>query len=438
MKYSWSRATLWIISYLAVAAAPMILALIGPEVEVRDFWTEFSVKLGFVGFAIMGMQFVLTGRFRQFAARFGVDSMWQFHRQAGLVAFFFILAHPIILLLSDAQYLEYLDPRVNFLRAVSLSAATAGLIVLIVATLWREPIGLSYEWWRVSHGIIALLIMLVGIAHILQVGFYISTLWQQTILVGMTAGAFWFLIDARLLKPLRMRKKPYRVVEVKEERGKTWTLTLEPDGHEGMRYRPGQFAWITLGNTPFSLQQHPFSFSSSAESPYISLSIKELGDFSRTVKDIAPGSRAFLEGPYGYFVPDPDPAVGAIFIVGGIGITPTLSMMRTFRDRQDPRQMVLFYGNPKLEVAPFKEELDAIEKNTNLKVIHVLDSPPEDWQGEKGFITQEVLRRHIPGDLSTYEYFICGPDPMMDAVETALLKMGAPWKRVFSERFKIV
>ncbi len=440
MNYGLFQVALWLAAYLALAIAPMALAYLGPLPAPRDFWVEFSVGLGFVGLAIMGLQFVLTGRFRSVAATLGLDAMLQFHRQAGLVAFVFILAHPLILFATDPAYLAYLDPRVNFLRAVALSAVLAALVLLIVTTFWRRPLGLSYEYWRAMHGLLALFVMFVGLVHILQVGYYVSTLWRQLLWGGMTVAAMLLLVNTRVIKPYRMLRRPYRVSAIKQELRDVWTLVLEPVGHEGMTFKPGQFVWLTLGKTPFSLQQHPFSISSSAEERgRLELTIKALGDFTRSIEEVEPGTRAYLEGPYGAFTPDPAPTRGIVFVVGGVGITPVISMLRSFRDRRDPRPLRLIYGNRDWENILFRDELAALQEELKLEVVHVLEAPPPSWSGETGRLTPAVLARYLPKPrVEAYDYFVCGPQGMMDAVEPFLRRQGVPLRQIYSERFAIV
>ncbi|MEX2467779.1 MAG: ferric reductase-like transmembrane domain-containing protein [Gemmatimonadota bacterium] len=75
----------------------------------------------------------------------GLDSMLQFHRQMGLVAAVFILAHPTLLFVTDPTYLEYLDPRVLLVRAIALAAAIGALLLLVAASMWRLTFRLSYE-----------------------------------------------------------------------------------------------------------------------------------------------------------------------------------------------------------------------------------------------------------------------------------------------------
>ncbi len=166
-------------------------------------------------------------------------------------------------------------------------------------------------------------------------------------------GFFWIviylclalLLYVRLLKPLVLLRHPYRVERVRKEKGNSWTLVLRPEGHRGFTFKPGQFAWLTIRNSPFALKEHPFSLSSSAMQPQtIHLTIKQLGDFTRRIKDISPGQTAYLDGPYGAFSIDRHPYSDYIFIAGGIGIAPIMCMLRTLADRGDERALLLFYA----------------------------------------------------------------------------------------------
>ncbi len=429
----------WLTIFFVLVAAPLVLALIGHQQESRGFWIEFGVGLGFVGLAMMGLQFLLTARYSKIGFPFGMDELLQFHGQAGYFAWGFIMTHFFVLLLSNTDFLEFLDPRVNFLRALALSSVIIAVTALIVLTLWREKFGLIYEWWRLSHGLLALFVVLVGTVHIMQVGFYVSELWQQVTWVGFSVIAMGLLVHNRVFRPWQMSRKPYEVISVKKEVDEIWSIVLEAKGHQGFTFRAGQFAWVTLGDTPFKLQQHPFTISSSAEKKSrIRFTIKELGDFTSEISSIKPGSGAFVEGPYGNFTLSESTATHNIFITGGIGITPAMSILNTLRDRRDTRRMTLIYGSPNREQTPFFEELKVLSAELNLQVIHVFEDAEENPEGEKGFITEKILKKYTPGNFASCEYFICGPPAMMNAVEPVISGWGVPVHKVHSERFNIV
>jgi len=84
---------------------------------------------------------------------------------------------------------------------------------------------------------------------------------------------------------------------------------------------------------------------------------------------------------------------------------------------------------------PFHEELEQLTDRLNLTLVHVLERPPADWEGETGYVTADVLARHLPSSYRRFQFFICGPDPMMDAAEAALVELGVPAERIHTERF---
>lgn len=437
---SFLRSVFWLGVYLLLVLAPLFILLAGETPPGRGFWWEFSVALGYAALSMMGVQFALTARFKHATSPFGIDIIYYFHRQVSLLAFIFIVLHLVSLYVASPRYLlSSLDP----LTAPWMGrAALAGMVsfgLVLVTSLWRKRLSLQYERWRLWHGLLAVAGVALAIAHIEGAGYYITIPWKR--ILWSVYAMFWvgLLMHVRLIKPWMMLKRPYIVDDLRKERGRAWTLSLRPTGHKGLTFKPGQFAWLTIGKSPFAIEEHPFSFSSSAaHTEILSFTIKELGDFTSTIKNIAIGTRVCLDGPYGSFSVDRHRAPGYAFIAGGIGIAPITCMLKTLADRSDSRPLTLVYATRTLENATFIEELDILKTRLNLNVIHVLEDPLEDWQGEKGYPTVDVLQRCLPIACRKYHYFICGPDPMMDMVETALYKLGVPMCQFHSERFNIV
>jgi predicted ferric reductase len=431
--------TFWILVYLALALTPLLVLVIDPERPGRGFWTEFSVGLGFAGLAMMGLQFFLTARYRAVTSPYGIDVVYHFHRQISLVAFLFILAHPTILLITRPGMLAMFDI-FNAPWQMRLGVfAVVALAVLIVTSLWRLQLRINYEPWRISHGILATAAVTLAMSHVVMVGYYVGTPWKRAI--WLTLGLVWIgsLLYIRIIRPIMMLRRPYEVEEVRPEHGNTWSLALRPKGHKGLEFKPGQFVWLTLWNSPFATNEHPFSFSSSAmENGRFELAIKELGDFTEKIKLLKPGTRAYVDGPFGVFTIDGSDAPGFVFLAGGIGISPIMSMLRTLADRRDKRPLLLIYGSKNWDQLTFREEIDELQERLNLLVVYVLEEAPDDWEGETGFVTAEMLARYLPENRMELEYFICGPELMLNAVENALKKLGISLEQTNSERFNLV
>jgi 3-phenylpropionate/trans-cinnamate dioxygenase ferredoxin reductase subunit len=433
----------WIGLYLLLTVLPLLILLLYPPTpnDTRSFWTEFSVALGFLGLAMMALQFALTARINRIEASYGIDLILQFHRYISLAAFVSIILHPLILLvIRTEEMLQLLSFFQAPWRARFAVIGTLALIVLVVSSIWRQQLNIQYENWRILHGIMAVTALGFGLAHALGVSYYLSLFWKGVLWSGIAVFALWLLVYVRIVKPYFMQKKPYLVETVIPQRGNVWNLVLRPRGHEGLRFQPGQFAWITLEISPFRMREHPFSFASSAENPdRIEFGIKALGDFTQTIKDVKPGTKAFLDGPYGVFTSDRyENTAGFVMIAGGIGITPIYSILLTLADRGDERPLTLIYSSKKWEDITYREEIEALKNKLDLTVIHVLREPPDNWSGETGYVDKELLRRYIPKRPATRNYFICAAPKMMDQVEQALHDLDVPVTHVHMEHYNLV
>jgi predicted ferric reductase len=429
----------WIGVYLAVTLSPLLVIMLVGRPEGRGFWTEFSAALGFAGLSMLGLQFALTSRFRGASAPYGMDVVLQFHRQISLLAAGLVVSHVVILFITRPGTLELLNVFEAPWRARFGLLALAGLGVLIVLSVWRVELRMRYEPWRVVHGLLAVAILGFGAAHVIGVGHYLELFWKQALWIAMALGAMGLLIYIRVARPAKILHRPWTIDEVIEERGEAWTLRLRPVGHPGMDFEPGQFAWLTVDRSPFGVREHPFSFSSSADEPERpALTIKALGDFTSTVGDTEPGTIAYLDGPHGVFIPRRMEADEFFFVAGGIGITPIMSILRTFADRADRRPLTLIYASESWDAITFREEIEALAERLNLRVVHVLRDPPDDWQGEVGYVDRDLIARYLPDDPESAAYMLCGPDPVTDATEDALHSLDVPHGRIRVERFDVV
>jgi predicted ferric reductase len=435
------RGILWVQLYLLVSVAPLVFALLGDTPDGRDVWTEFSVALGFVGLSMLGLQFVITARFGNVAAPYGMDVVIRFHRGISLVAFTFILAHPILLFVTDPTTLELLRFWDAPWRARFGLLSVVGLVVIVVSSLRREQLRLTYEVWKVAHGVLAVLIVATALLHVQLVGYYVSTLWKQALWAAMSVALIGVLGYVRIVAPILRFRRPWEVVSVEPAGGDAWHVTLRPLGHRGLDAIPGQYAWLVVGAGPFSVEQHPFSISGDAEHPdgWVRFTIKELGDWSATVGEIRPGTRAYVDGAYGAFSPDRAEAPGYVFVAGGVGITPILGILHTLAARGDRRPMTVVHADRTVEDLTGSDELSALQDRLDLEVITVLEDPPDGWEGDTGLPDADLLDRVAPDrQRERFQYFVCGPPPMLDAVEASLEDRGVPIENIQVERFALV
>jgi len=431
--------TFWVILYCFLVFTPLLILILGPGQVPRVPLQNISVGLAFIGLAIMGLQFALTARIKPIERPFGSDLVYHYHRQIGIAAFLMIFAHPILLFVLSTGYLSLLNIFTSPLRA---KAGVLSLL-LLVGVVWlaefRSKLKIPYWFWKIWHGIIAILTMGLAIIHILLNGNYINLPWKQQLWIAYLVVWVLLLVYTRIIYPIKLMRNPYQVVRVTPERGSSSSLRLKSIKKSSFDFHPGQFAWLTAWKTPFSDTEHPFSLSSSAEHPeQIEMTIKKLGKFTTSIQEVKPGQQVYVDGAYGSFSCDRYPqATALVLIAGGIGITPLMSTLRTLADRGDKRPILLLYANRDWENVTFREELEPLKQKLNLKVVHILEQTPQNWSGETGFITPEILNRHIDSGMRQAEMhvFLCGPKPMMDAVGKHLLAVGIPPAKIHSEQF---
>lgn len=221
--------------------------------------------------------------------------------------------------------------------------------------------------------------------------------------------------------------------------GDATRLVLQADNHPGMSFKPGQYAWITLGDSPFSLQQHPFSINSKDDNPlHLEFTAKHAGDFTCSLSKVKTGSRAWVEGPYGVFTLNPNDGRDTVMVAGGVGITPIISMLRSCVADNSQKKLLLLYANNDKASVLFWDELVQLSSQLDLQVVHVLKEPPEDWDGEKGLIDDELLAKYLEHSVSNTDYYVCGPPPLMNTVESVLRQRKVPLQNIYSERFNLV
>jgi len=437
MRKTWKTA-LWIGVYLALILAPLILLLVTPRPPQREFWREFAVALGFAGLSLMGLQFIPTARLKFLSDIFPMDTTYYFHHWTSILSTLFIVAHPLILIANNRYVLILFDLANAPWRARAGIMAGLAVIALSVLSVWRKELQLEYEPWKFLHNLLAVGATGMALWHIFGVRYYLSSPVQRVLWIALPVVWGGFLGYVKLYKPWSLLRHPYRLVEIREESSNCWTLVVEAVGHEGLRFHAGQFAWLRIGRSPFAIQEHPFSFSSSAErAGPLEFTVKELGDFTSQIQDLELGVTVYVDGPYGEFCIDQHDAPGYVFLAGGIGSAPMMSMLRTLADRGNDCPLCLFYGNLNWEQVVFRDEIEALKKRLNLQVVHVLEKPGPDWEGESGYIDTDLLDRYLPHNRQELFYFISGPMPMIHAVKASLRELEIPRRRVCEEQYEL-
>jgi predicted ferric reductase len=434
------RAVAWLAVHVLIAVAPLALSF--TEVRPsRGFAVNLSVALGFIALSVLGLQFALAARFSRPTAPFGIDWVLRYHRQISFLAVVAAFGHPLLLFLAEERYRVLLDVVHAPVRAKCAWISVLALALLMVTSIWRRAMRLSYPVWHVLHSVLGVTIVLAGLGHAFLVNYFFSELWVRVAWAGYAAAFLWLAVWVRLVKPLRLWRRPWRVVELWPEPGGSVTVGLEPARRHSGRpfsFQAGQFAWIMPGRMPFRPTYHPFSISSSALRPRVEFTIKQVGEFTSSIRKLKVGDTVYVDGPHGGFTLERHPGMGYVFLAAGVGVTPFLSMLATLADQGDQRPIWLFLGNRTQDQITGIRQLQKLQGRLNLTVVHVISRPTDTWPGERGRIDAKVLARHLPPHHRNLQYFICAREEMVQAVRSSLGELSVPADRVHSEHFGMV
>ena len=214
------------------------------------------------------------------------------------------------------------------------------------------------------------------------------------------------------------------------------TVAFYFDKPAGFTHEAGQNAMFTLINPAeddASGPTRPFTIASAPHEPELMIATRmRASAFKRTLAAASLGTKVEMEGPAGVMVLHEDAARPAVFLAGGIGITPFLAMARDAAKRRLPHRLVLFYSNRRPRDAAFLSELERLQ-GPNFKLIATMTDVP-DWPGEKRRISRELLAAHLP-DLREPVYYFAGPPDMTMAVQGMLKDLGVSEDDMRSEEF---
>jgi predicted ferric reductase len=398
------------------------------DLPFGEYLYDAGRLLALVGFVFVFFQYVFSSKVKWIERDLGLDKLFGIHRVSGLIGLTFILIHPAFLFLSDIAYGDF--PSFSPGKLIGFISLFVFVVAVGAAVLYGR-LRLKYEVWKAVHWANYVALPL-GFAHSLFLG---SDLANQPL------RAFWFVLAGlyvailvyKLWNRVRARRHPFQVTEVVQETHDTWSLYFE-----GRRvdYEPGQFLILWLIRDGRVSAPHPFTVSSSPTWEKLAISVKAVGDFTATIGDTRISDRAYVDAPYGAFSFLKHDAQNLIFIAGGIGITPFISMLRYMVDRGLERNVLLIWGNKTERDIAFRGELEEmVAAIPALRVVHVM-SNQGDWPGDRGYVDGELLRKYT-STIEDPQIFVCGPPVMMVKVIQALRELGVPKGRIHYERFAL-
>ncbi len=392
--------------------------------EHHDIRTTTTTMLGGVAFLLMTSSVILATRLSIFESAFGgLDRMYQVHRMAGTFVAVFALIHFFGV---PKNIPEGVDPIANSL-APSSPLGMASLVFLVIGLFIALNRKISYSRWRMPHKAMAIVYMLV-IGHFMTApGVFFERFSASGFLLIGAAIVGAIALAYTMLGMNRRTAVPFTIEAVNRMERAT-EIVLKPQ-RDMIDFKPGQFAFLEVQGKGWS-EPHPFTISSAPGEDRLRFTIKVLGDWTRKVREeLHPGGEALVRGPYGRFDTEKARNRKQVWIAGGIGLTPFLSMLRGM-EAGDERQIEFVYAARSREDAIFLEELQAIAQKLSNVSIHPLFSD----EGE--FARIEVAKQKLADPLATYEFFICGPKPMVDGLMNDLKTEGVARSSTHTEAFE--
>ncbi len=381
-----------------------------------------------LGTVLLSTTIVLSARARIVEnATGGLDRTYRLHHWLGGIAFALLALHPSLLAWRYAQ-VSWRRAAHLWLPSTSDRALTAGQIAL-----WTMSAAMAVTVFvHVRHQVLVWLQRLLGAAflpaayHVFGIGGDVDTNRPLRLyLAVVTAAGGAALLYHSVLGRWLVRHHHYRVSDIRALPGGIDDVRLEPTGPP-MSFVPGQFGFLRFRDQDIGREAHPFSIASPPCGSELRFVVKELGDYTRQLlHDVRPGADAVIEGPYGRFSHRFVRGRDQVWIAGGIGIAPFLSMAGALPG--SGYRAELYYCYPDEDQAPFRDELSELDATiAELTVREICDR-------RDGFLSATTIAAN--GPLENREFLLCGPPTMMHTLRDQLSDAGVSANHIHFEEF---
>ncbi len=419
---------------LIVASIPVGLWVLAPHTAINamgagDALTAVGQVFGLFGISLFAINLVLSARLHWVEYLFrGLNRMYIQHSRYGQIAFIALLFHPLLLAVQYSGGTFY--GVIQFLLPNSSVAMDFGIIglgsmlFLIVLTLYLRP---KYNIWKWTHKFFGFAFFL-GALHV----FLIPSTTQlfmplRVYVLGLCAVGLIAFIYRTLLGRFFVKTYPYTVSNVEQLNDFVTRIQMKPVAQRVV-YAAGQFVFVSFSDARVGKESHPFSLVSSPDQDTLELAVKNLGDYTERIPQLAVGSVVSIEGPYGTFFSGRAESATHVWIAGGIGITPFIGKARSLTPGEGPA-VVLLYCVKNDEEAVYLDELRAIQESSGgtFRVqLFCYDA--------EGFITGAYIAK-ASGGINDIDFYLCAPPVMINALKQQLVKEGASPRVIHSEEF---
>lgn len=399
--------------------------------DLNAVMTSLGQITGLLGLALFSLNLIMASRLKFLDGYFyGLNRVYNYHRAVGSVAFSLLLFHPLFLVFKYLRF-SLRSAALFLLPFAGDSAATYGLIALalmivLLATTFYAKI--KYQTWKMSHKFMTL----VFIFALLHVIFITSDISRDLILryyilglgaIGLAAGFYRAWLNKFLNHDFT-----YRLINLNWFNPSVVEIELAPTG-QAIKFQAGQFAFLRFKSGGLEPESHPFSLSSAPSEKNLKFLIKALGDYTGRLGNLRAGDLCLIEGPFGKFSYKNTSGKNQIWLAGGIGITPFLSMAGDLKD--DGYKIDLYYSTKD------KAEAVLMERLVNLSLINHNFKITPWYSDERGRITGQKISELSRG-LADKDVFICGPVAFMRSLRQQFIKLNVPGSKIHWEKFDLI
>ncbi len=207
---------------------------------------------------------------------------------------------------------------------------------------------------------------------------------------------------------------------------------------DNIAYSAGQYVGISFRRGSRKTPVRCFSaITAPSDSGELGIAFRSGGAFTAALSELTPGSQVDIAGPFGDFTVSRDETRPLMFLAGGIGITPFLSILRDLDGRRNVQPITLLYSTNSLHDVPFARELmDLAKRNPNYTIRFLTSTVPKDKLGHplivQGRLSDEIIQQHASTDT---QYYICGPQGYATAAHETLEDLGVYDWAIHNEAF---
>lgn len=389
---------------------------------------SLSQVLALLGTVLMSLTILLSTRLGWIEKIFkGLDKVYGAHQFLGTISFLFILHHPILLAIQSLPQAKlvmlYLFPSSN----ISYSLGVFGLYLIVTSFIFMTFIKLPYHIWKLTHKLLGFGFLLGGL-HAFLVTSDISNflplrLWIMIFLFLGIGSVIYRLFLYVIFGP----KYNYQIVRI-ERAVDVVSIYMLAKNQKKIDFKPGQFVYVNFKNKVTGNESHPFSIASGPKDELLKLSAKIVGDYTLKLTQLQEEDRAMVYGPYGEFTMNRFNNKNCLWIAGGIGVTPFLSMLSSEIYKCSNNSVCFYYTYGKREEGLFVDEINTlITRTPNVKFY--------DWCSKE---KNRLDLREIANKINLHvldAIFMCGPGPMMEGFKKQFLLAGIPEQKIIYENF---